>query len=515
MTPTPIDTEDDPHDEGDATWQRADAFWLEYVIAGGFLLSPGITLLLFRLIVSLEQNRQADNLFFLRIVLEWYLVAALTVAVLATLLAGAFVRRWIRLTPEGLVIATLWSRTSYRDEQVLALGWLRQSHTVPTLPEFGYRLNLTVQTEQGPRQFWLSCPDDPHRVELVVFLNRLTQQIERRAEREGRLEGIGWHLDAEGFHFQGSVTPRERLVARTTDEQYLRLYRDTEWQPFARFKLGDANVRVLARLLERADAPEASHPLGRILFAFPVPQNPGALVVTPFGFGLACVVALVAGLISSSGLLLAFSVLLFFIMVLYTSIIGSVLWFRRGRIDVHERGLCQPHLGRTLRFEHLMAMPVEWPLRPVFVADPGSESQAISFRGLIRLSPHQPEFRFIALAVARRWREQLRAKERVAWTPDVAFHAEGLEVKPVQWLGGGERHFVPYANLEILVKAFSVVIYRGGEAPSLCTVPLHADNYFAGLILLEWLMQPEGAPTEEMLRRWTELPSPETVQRSQ
>ena len=96
-------------------------------------------------------------------------------AVIGSFVLGWFVRRWVLFTPEGFVLATLWRRTVYRDEQVVALGWDHNVFPLPGLSRRSYRLCLIVQTELGrePIRLALSSAVDP--VEIHDFVNRLTQ----------------------------------------------------------------------------------------------------------------------------------------------------------------------------------------------------------------------------------------------------------------------------------------------------------------------------------------------------
>ena len=254
------------HEDAPTAWRNGDAFWFTC-----YALSTGPLIYLGTIGATLMGRDLRDNLLVLwvLVLLEWLLILALLVRLIS-------IRRWIRLGSQGFRYATLFDARTFRHDQAIAITWIPAGMSYPGLPRWCHRLDLEFETELGREHLWLSIAGNKQRAELELFRERLVEAIRHRTLAGHPLQGENWFWDARGFHWWGGVYAPSRLVGRQIDEQYLRIYCDAEWHPFAGLILLEQLMQL--PLLELEAVNQRWQPGGEMSDArfsrLPLPEDP-------------------------------------------------------------------------------------------------------------------------------------------------------------------------------------------------------------------------------------------------
>src|SRR5262249_22274190 len=157
--------------------------------------------------------------------------------------------RWVQVTMTGFVVTDPEGRTTFLDDQVLALS---SSTRVTPAGHTRRRVRLDVAGPEGPAA--LDCKytvpldqQDP----LAPFVERIVraQAIRLRDNLAGgaSLAGHGWWLDAAGLHDRsGTCQPLDTITHVGFHDKHLCLWRDHEEHPFARYPETGPNIHTLA-----------------------------------------------------------------------------------------------------------------------------------------------------------------------------------------------------------------------------------------------------------------------------
>src|SRR5262249_24268173 len=148
---------------------------------------------------------------------------------------------------DGFIVSEHRRKRAYRDDEVLAL-----THYYKIRSRFLTRHHVVLEVQGEGKSDRVLCsylvpPGWPDPMAQLWY--RISLALARRARtnltRGGRLEGDGWHLDAEGLHHGGEVIPHNRLSHLTWYGRFVCVWKDADERPFLRVPRGSRNAAPL------------------------------------------------------------------------------------------------------------------------------------------------------------------------------------------------------------------------------------------------------------------------------
>ena len=437
-------------------------------------------------------------------------------------------RRWLEVTLDGFVLTKRdGSRQEFRDDQIVSVAqW-----TLPT-DSGGFKRRVTMELQTDERLETIECfyvldagVADPLYPMIDRNIRSLVERTTVGLDEGARLTGDGWHYDREGLHVRRGpsvgVYPVEALTYLAWFDDQIKFYRNQEYRPFFAIPQASRNADALGNLLwaimerrETLNDPIGTHPMGRWMYTFKGRDMVIGSVLLVFFVPFLCLFAFM-------GLWLEQVVLL--VLALFCLLIDLLgLWaLWRGwsmHLDYHQFGLCQPNRQRMLRFDEIAGMtwhPQHTDLR--FEPKPGSSGQVIHYRSTnqayhINMIVIRD---YISGVIAREWWEQLKEKNKVTWTKNLAFLYEELEYTPATLLGRSEPQYAPYGITSYYLFADHMDLFVQGLPKVALQQKTVVRNFYPGLTLLNWIYASMQQTNDQQQPFSTPFPSSETKPRDE
>lgn len=436
-------------------------------------------------------------------------------------------RRWIKPTEFGFIVTDRRGVVAYTDEMVRTLGFWAEvvySRGVARANRRSGTFVLATDDQDVSIRFRYDFPlhePDPLGELFERVFGKLVSAAKAAILTEGGLSGDGWSLDRDCLTIVGRggdvTVPVQDVAAVEVIDARVCVWRKGEAEPVTRIPAGLPNALVLRDCLTAMIPPpdpsaEPADGLGRIIFE----RNDSIRGARLWG-GLALVVwAVVAGVLSALDGVLEHGwvpALIGLVLLVAGGIGGATLW--EGRVNVfrcHAHGVARiNHYGTTTlgygeigSFSynatrmHDDGLYAGTHLSLIFMPLDGSDRPSIGYSATVRNADEELERlrEFISRVIAGHMFRRLGAGQPVAWTPNITFRPEGLELKNVGWFRGrtGESNVVPYR--EITHHSLTEGVFRlavGGQGKWAVEEDFAQPNFFPGYVLLMTILHPPEA----------------------
>lgn len=457
---------------------------------------------------------------------------AVATAVAATSIASR--RAAVRITPDGFLVQMRQGEREFTDEQVICASLSSKSnYSNGELHSVTRSFDVWVEGDSGPERFKMVNRIPLGTVDpLELLIERIQGHLYDRAvealQSEQAFEGEGWSLHGnELVALHGRRTeavPLDDVEAVDVFDNDLCVWKRTQDEPVLRIPMRSANAHILLSLMRERVAERGTQDvvsggeraadgrLGRVLFE----RKPGAwaraFVLLLPGFA---VLVLIAGVVTAAAehkLEPAIAGTLASLVLLLIAMFPMSLCVT---FRCHEHGVCKRWLWRERRLrygdvatfaynavrQYVKGVYSGTTFTLTFVSIVEGKKCTLSYSKSLRNADEELDHLrdHVSRVIAARMAASFSAGHQVAWTDNLRFLKEGLEVRPAGLLGRKPPIVVRYdqiAGVDASNGAFQLWV-SGQKKPAVKENPSVA-NFFPGYLFLARLLatRPVSDPVE-------------------